>query len=832
MSDALAIPGQDPEETPVLNPNIEEDTLRKLYHKIAVILSQLSRPTSTRIGSLIEGSNGQLSVAGRPITQNMNSMIQLANIPKAVLPEPHQTYESADGWYTASAEMHMAQLLFQHNDLVRSENDCRNKYVARFLFHYLAKQGQLSSFGFSDDDWSAQSRVSKFTCAMPKESDGFRLWCDDLRPVNLLVNQEDDIIAAIDWEFTYVAPMQFSLDPPWWLLLEALEMWSQGIDDWADLYNERLTTWLLAMEDTENDETRTSPFKLSDYIRESWSSVLDGKEANDQSLMLRYGTMLAFCAKASLGTAAAVAFQQRAWLVIRHKMARIDTVDSIFTANTDIFSLLTWSSIKKAKIGTLIAIYCWITPLVVVLTSETLSVVVGSRVVNGTCPNVRTLNFSNEKSFYWRNRTQIDGLYLIPVSEWNSTYPGDIDTLAEPSKFDYWSRPSQQWQDMIASRVALSNEPLVRKGTGEEICSSSWNCSYVLNFVAPGYKCEKLASGIDSKVQSLGQSTPPFNTSVLAPSGDMVYHAVNDLGEYGDSQIPSDDSGFPKQSPPFPKNLGAFRTEPIMWIGYCTVEDYSKSQPNSEDVEGWHTAYTPVIFGCEHYEVNYTIQFDYVGGVQSHKVLHRDYLRKPSDVGEYRLTGAYHSLGYALRRIFNGTTTMPRYDVQSKLLLTPLIDRLNYLPVKNLPEAIVQMYENMIISLLAEPSINVVSWASNGEPSGAAKGGPSTNYPCQKQRYTNVFEYNKVQLLAVYAASIALATAAVLLGLQAYREEGRMRDMKPPSIIAASRASELHESGVKGEARIGYGLVEENGRNVRSFGVEGNVTQQQSQRVY
>lgn len=495
------------------------------------------------------------------------------------------------------------------------------------------------------------------------------------------------------------------------------------------------------------------------------------------------------------------------------------------------------------------------------LTSETLSVVVGSRVVNGTCPNVRTLNFSNVKSFYRRNRTRIAGLYLISVSAWNSTYAGDIDTLAEPSKFDYWIGPSRQWQDMIASRVALSNEPLVRKGIGDDICSNSRDCSYVLNFVAPGYKCEKLASGIDSKVQSLGQSTPPFNTSVLAPSGDMVYHAMNDLGEYGDSQIPSDDLGFPKQSPPFPKNLGAFRTEPIMWIGYCTVEDYSKSQPNSDDVEGWHTAYTPVIFGCEHYEVNYTIQFDYVGGVQSHKVLHRDYLRKvvnttltsetdpdrrlndrtkavpeenyvfPSDVGEYRLTGSYHSLGYALRHIFNGTTTMPRYDVQSKLLLTPLIDRLNYLPVKNLPEAVVQMYENMIISLLAEPSINVVSWASNGEPSGAAKGGPSTNYPCQKQRYTNVFEYNKVQLFAVYAASIALATAAVLLGLQAYREEGRMRDMKPSSIIAASRASELHESGVKGEARIGYGLVEENGRNVRSFGVEGNVTQPQRQKT-
>ncbi|QPC78169.1 hypothetical protein HYE68_008921 [Fusarium pseudograminearum] len=272
MSDALAIPGQDPEETPVLNPNIEEDTLRKLYQKIAVILSQLSRPTFTRIGSLVEGENGQLSVAGRPITQNMNNMIQLANIPKALLPEPHQTYDSADGCYTASAEMHMAQLLFQHNDLVRSENDCRNKYVARFLFYSLAKQGRLSSFGFSEDDWSAQSQVSKFICRAPRRSDGFRLWCDDLRPVNLLVNQEDDIIAAIDWEFTYVAPTQFSLDPPWWLLLEAPEMWSSGIDDWAGVYNERLEIWLLAMEDTENAETGTSPFKLSAYMRESWSS--------------------------------------------------------------------------------------------------------------------------------------------------------------------------------------------------------------------------------------------------------------------------------------------------------------------------------------------------------------------------------------------------------------------------------------------------------------------------------------------------------------------------------------------------------------------------------
>ncbi|EEU43829.1 uncharacterized protein NECHADRAFT_29954 [Fusarium vanettenii 77-13-4] len=164
MSDALAIPSQDPDETPVLNPSIDEETLRRLYKNIA--------------------------------------------------------------------------LLFQHNDLVRSEDDCRNKYVARYLFHLLAKQGRLSSFGFVEDNWS----------------------------------QEDDVIAAIDWEFTYVSPTQFILDPPWWLLLEVPEMWSSGMDDWASTYDTRLKAWLLAMEDIECASVDQFPFKLSSYMRESWLS--------------------------------------------------------------------------------------------------------------------------------------------------------------------------------------------------------------------------------------------------------------------------------------------------------------------------------------------------------------------------------------------------------------------------------------------------------------------------------------------------------------------------------------------------------------------------------
>ncbi|RSM07216.1 hypothetical protein CEP52_005315 [Fusarium oligoseptatum] len=120
---------------------------------------------------------------------------------------------------------------------------------------------------------------------------------------------------------------------------------------------------------------------------------LNGKEGDAQSLMFRYGTILAFCAKASFGTAVAMAFQQRAWFVMRRKTARLDTVDSIFTANAEFTALLDWKAIKKARVSTCLALYCWLTPLVVVLTSETLSTVAAGLSDLSSCPAVRTLDF-------------------------------------------------------------------------------------------------------------------------------------------------------------------------------------------------------------------------------------------------------------------------------------------------------------------------------------------------------------------------------------------------------------------------------------------------------
>ncbi|KAH8653605.1 hypothetical protein BX600DRAFT_515868 [Xylariales sp. PMI_506] len=269
--DALATSGLNPNLTPVLNSELSNTKLKMLWGSLAWCLLELAKPTFSRIGSLRE-VGGTFQVAARPLTQNMNSMTQLANIPPSILPHKDITYKTSDEWYLALANMHLAQLIFQHNDLVVSEDDCRNKYVARHLFRRLAKQGRLSTFGFQEDDWSASAKKTDPKCSAPETSGAFRLWCDDFRPANALLGPDDSIAAVVDWEFTYAAPTNFTLYPPWWLLFETPEMWPSGIDRWSKAYEPYLNIWLETMEEKEKGSSFLNSVSLSAHMRESWET--------------------------------------------------------------------------------------------------------------------------------------------------------------------------------------------------------------------------------------------------------------------------------------------------------------------------------------------------------------------------------------------------------------------------------------------------------------------------------------------------------------------------------------------------------------------------------
>lgn len=147
--------------------------------------------------------------------------------------------------------------------------------MARQIFPGLAKQGRLSTFGFTQDNWPSQSSKTppETPCPAPTNSDSFRLWGNDFRAGNILLNESDEIAALIDLEFAYIAPTQFILDPPWWLLLETAEMWPLRLHDWKTTYESRLETWLSAMEQTKATQNPNAlPVPLSRYMRESWQT--------------------------------------------------------------------------------------------------------------------------------------------------------------------------------------------------------------------------------------------------------------------------------------------------------------------------------------------------------------------------------------------------------------------------------------------------------------------------------------------------------------------------------------------------------------------------------
>ncbi|KAJ9296158.1 hypothetical protein DTO271G3_5299 [Paecilomyces variotii] len=202
LSDHLKAP-PDPEAPIMLQPNIDIATLASAYRNMARILIQLSRCEFSRIGAIGKDESGNWRAWKRPITLNMNQVVSCGNFPPNALPQ--QTFATANAYFTALAETHIAHLRTQRNDAIAGEADCREKYVARQLFLKVAR------------DFSTTYNHGPFP-----------LYCDDLRPTNVIVDSHLNIRGVIDWEYCYAAPAEFTYCSPWWLLLK-------HPDDWDDL---------------------------------------------------------------------------------------------------------------------------------------------------------------------------------------------------------------------------------------------------------------------------------------------------------------------------------------------------------------------------------------------------------------------------------------------------------------------------------------------------------------------------------------------------------------------------------------------------------------------
>ncbi|ORY61740.1 uncharacterized protein BCR38DRAFT_459530 [Pseudomassariella vexata] len=585
-------------------------------------------------------------------------------------------------------------------------------------------------------------------------------------------------------------------------------------------------------------------------------SAFNGRPADNLIVMLRYGTILAFAAKAGLAAAAITAFRQRIWTTVRSKLLSVAALDSLFAATEDLAALLNLEIYKSATLAMVLAVFIWLTPLVIILTSNTLTVELAFFEEKGMCPGVKTLNFTMESLENWRLAKKINGLFGISTSLYNTT----ATNISDPYWFDYYTGPSMGFAQ-VATLGMFSQQAMQPKDAGLEICGPGWNCTYVVNFTAPGYQCSDIASGVNSRMNKLGNNTAPFDTSILLPEGNFSYYAYTSGGDYSPTQLKPeyiDVGGVPIGiEPPWPHHFGALRTEPILWIGHSVRTNKTDPTPNNRTEPGWDDAFTPKIFACEHYETHYTVSFNWTGGQQFSNVMKREYLKPVIDttfipsvkamdgtndnttaypesnywypsadqteMQPYRRVAAFHSIGAVLRDFINGTVNSESIlnpIAVGKAIQTKVLDpRSEYFPHSELAPIIQEVYEDVILSMFSDPRFLAIVWAQKPwEKSGTLPGDESTAYPCNRSRDVVVYKYVARDLWIVYSLAFVFSMIAIGLGTAAVLEnEGVLRNTRFSSIVAATRGPALERVMWREERgdvprdiknlKVGYGIV-------------------------
>jgi hypothetical protein len=232
-----------------LNPKIDGRLLDVVFDQIADIILQLFHFNFNRIGAISKDpTSNAWSVAGRPLTYSINELATTAFYPISEFPTA--AFGSARDYFKSITHEHMTHLWTQRN-LSTNPEDAQERYVARHLFSKLVNKYCIDDCG------------------------PFKLFCDDLRPQNMLIDPKTlRITAVLDLEFMNSMPSQYLSEPPWWLLLAGPDSYlfrGRTMDEFLAAYEPRLKQFLKAMQRAER--ARGIPHgnnALSNLMRESW----------------------------------------------------------------------------------------------------------------------------------------------------------------------------------------------------------------------------------------------------------------------------------------------------------------------------------------------------------------------------------------------------------------------------------------------------------------------------------------------------------------------------------------------------------------------------------
>lgn len=174
-----------------------------------------------------------------------------------MLPPLGKTYSSSTDFFTDSADMAIAALLFMSEKFVGSFLDCKDKFVAHCLVRDIVRRRQN---GIGEPDQPSPNAEAQ----ADHSHETFRLWGDDFRPENVLLDENGAVVGVVDWEYTYFAPETYWVNPPWWLPLEVME----------DYINEDTDSGTLNQEEVSHDAEKGKEKQGNRDFQKQWDELL------------------------------------------------------------------------------------------------------------------------------------------------------------------------------------------------------------------------------------------------------------------------------------------------------------------------------------------------------------------------------------------------------------------------------------------------------------------------------------------------------------------------------------------------------------------------------
>ncbi|KAI4716723.1 hypothetical protein E4T48_07044 [Aureobasidium sp. EXF-10727] len=226
---------------PILRDDVDHDMLSKIHTQLSEILLDLNSQNFDKIGALrMSGESDQLSwsVATRPLTLKMNDIQSSGYVVVDAQP-----FDNTVKYLENLVQQNITQLYEQRNSADDAE-DARRKFILR-------------------------RRVQALVPHFVSKSDlgPFKLYCDDMHPRNMLIDENTyEITAILDWDWTYAAPREMSNGPLSWLILEDIVTWTTSSQV---MFEQQLELFLKALSDAESRREQCRPTQGSNECRMS-----------------------------------------------------------------------------------------------------------------------------------------------------------------------------------------------------------------------------------------------------------------------------------------------------------------------------------------------------------------------------------------------------------------------------------------------------------------------------------------------------------------------------------------------------------------------------------